>query len=185
MKAGHKKDGTPIDLATAFEAVGKHAEGKMTDEELKEIECEACPSGGSCSGMFTANSMNTLCEAMGVALPGNGTVLAMTPERIEMVKTAAKRIVEIAKMEDSSKYNMKNILNQKAINNAFVIDMAMGGSSIWGPFWQCAVWPIESPTRPPRPPATTSSARSTTPTAFRSSPPTARTTTARITSPRS
>jgi dihydroxy-acid dehydratase len=129
MKAGHKKDGTPIDLATAFEAVGKHAEGKMTDEELKEIECEACPSGGSCSGMFTANSMNTLCEAMGVALPGNGTVLAMTPERIEMVKTAAKRIVEIAKMEDSSKYNMKNILNQKAINNAFVIDMAMGGSS--------------------------------------------------------
>lgn len=129
MKAGHKADGTPIDLATAFEAVGQHAEGKMTDEELKEIECEACPSGGSCSGMFTANSMNTLCEAMGVALPGNGTVLAMTPERIEMVKVAAKRIVEIAKMKDSSKYNMKNILNHKAINNAFVIDMAMGGSS--------------------------------------------------------
>ncbi|MDH5465094.1 MAG: dihydroxy-acid dehydratase, partial [Thiovulaceae bacterium] len=129
MKAGHKADGTPIDLATAFEAVGQHAEGKMSDEELKEIECEACPSGGSCSGMFTANSMNTLCEAMGVALPGNGTVLAMTPERIEMVKVAAKRIVEIAKMKDSSKYNMKNILNHKAINNAFVIDMAMGGSS--------------------------------------------------------
>ncbi|MDA7817232.1 dihydroxy-acid dehydratase [Sulfurimonas sp.] len=129
MKAGKKADGTPIDLATAFEAVGKHAEGKMSDEELKEIECEACPSGGSCSGMFTANSMNTLCEAMGVALPGNGTVLAMTPERIEMVKVAAKRIVEIAKMKDSSKYNMKNILNHKAINNAFVIDMAMGGSS--------------------------------------------------------
>jgi dihydroxy-acid dehydratase len=129
MKAGHKADGTPIDLATAFEAVGQHAEGKMSDEELKEIECEACPSGGSCSGMFTANSMNTLCEAMGVALPGNGTVLAMTPERIEMVKVAAKRIVEIAKMKDSSKFNMKNVLNHKAINNAFVIDMAMGGSS--------------------------------------------------------
>jgi dihydroxy-acid dehydratase len=129
MKAGHKKDGTPIDLATAFEAVGQHAEGKMSDEELKEIECEACPSGGSCSGMFTANSMNTLCEAMGVALPGNGTVLAMTPERIEMVKTAARRIVEIAKMENSDKYKMRNVLNEKAINNAFVIDMAMGGSS--------------------------------------------------------
>ena len=129
MAAGHKADGTPIDLATAFEAVGQHAEGKMTDEELKEIECEACPSGGSCSGMFTANSMNTLCEAMGVALPGNGTVLAMTPERIAMVKVAAKRIVEIAKMENNEKYNMKNILNHKAINNAFVIDMAMGGSS--------------------------------------------------------
>ncbi len=129
MKAGHKKDGTPIDLATAFEAVGQHSEGKMSDEELYEIECEACPSGGSCSGMFTANSMNTLCEAMGVALPGNGTVLAMTPERIEMVKTAAKRIVEMVKEENSAKWNMRNILNDKAIHNAFVIDMAMGGSS--------------------------------------------------------
>lgn len=129
MKAGHKKDGTPIDLATAFEAVGKHADGKMSDEELYEIECEACPSGGSCSGMFTANSMNTLCEAMGVALPGNGTVLAMTPERIEMVKTAAKRIVEMVMDENSSKWNMQNILNEKAIHNAFVVDMAMGGSS--------------------------------------------------------
>jgi len=129
MKAGHKKDGTPIDLATAFEAVGKHADGKMSDEELYEIECEACPSGGSCSGMFTANSMNTLCEAMGVALPGNGTVLAMTPERIEMVKTAAKRIVEMVKDENAQKWNMRNILNDKAIHNAFVIDMAMGGSS--------------------------------------------------------
>ncbi len=129
MAAGHKADGTPIDLATAFEAVGEHAEGKMTDEELYEIECNACPSGGSCSGMFTANSMNTLCEAMGIALPGNGTILAMTPERIELVKKAAKRIVELAKMEDNSKYNMKNILNEKAIHNAFVVDMAMGGSS--------------------------------------------------------
>jgi dihydroxy-acid dehydratase len=129
MPAGHKKDGTPIDLATAFEAVGQHAEGNMTDEELHEIECEACPSGGSCSGMFTANSMNTLCEAMGIALPGNGTVLAMTPERIEMVKKAAKRIVELAKMEDNAKYNFKNILNEKAVHNAFVVDMAMGGSS--------------------------------------------------------
>jgi len=128
MAAGHKKDGTPIDLATAFEAVGKHAEGKMTDEELYEIECEACPSGGSCSGMFTANSMNTLCEAMGIALPGNGTILAMTPERIALVKQAAKRVVELAKMEDP-KYNMKNVLNEKAIHNAFVVDMAMGGSS--------------------------------------------------------
>ncbi len=129
MAAGHKADGTPIDLATAFEAVGEHAEGKMTDEELYEIECNACPSGGSCSGMFTANSMNTLCEAMGIALPGNGTILAMTPERIELVKKAARRIVELAKMENNSKYKMKNILNEKAIHNAFVVDMAMGGSS--------------------------------------------------------
>jgi len=129
MPAGHKKDGTPIDLATAFEAVGQFNDGKMTEEELHEIECEACPSGGSCSGMFTANSMNTLCEAMGIALPGNGTVLAMTPERIAMVKKAAKRIVELAKMENNEKYNFKNILNEKAVHNAFVVDMAMGGSS--------------------------------------------------------
>ncbi len=129
MPAGHKKDGTPIDLSTAFEAVGQFNDGKMTEEELHEIECEACPSGGSCSGMFTANSMNTLCEAMGIALPGNGTVLAMTPERIAMVKKAAKRIVELAKMENNEKYNFKNILNEKAVHNAFVVDMAMGGSS--------------------------------------------------------
>ncbi|MCK9454895.1 MAG: dihydroxy-acid dehydratase [Sulfurimonas sp.] len=128
MAAGHKKDGTPIDLSTAFEAVGEHAEGKITDEELYDIECNACPSGGSCSGMFTANSMNTLCEAMGIALPGNGTVLAMTPARIEMVKKAAKRIVEMAKADDS-KYNLRNVLNEKAVHNAFVVDMAMGGSS--------------------------------------------------------
>jgi len=128
MAAGHKKDGTAIDLATAFEAVGQHAEGNMSDEELYDIECNACPSGGSCSGMFTANSMNTLCEAMGIALPGNGTVLAMTPERIEMVKKAAKRIVEMARADDS-KYNLRNVLNEKAVHNAFVVDMAMGGSS--------------------------------------------------------
>jgi len=129
MAAGHKKDGTPIDLATAFEAVGEHAEGKMTDEELYDIECNACPSGGSCSGMFTANSMNTLCEAMGIALPGNGTVLAMTPERIAMVKKAAKRIVDLALEDNPAKNNLRNILNEKAVHNAFVVDMAMGGSS--------------------------------------------------------
>lgn len=126
MKAGHLKDGTPIDLATAFEAVGKKARGMMSDEELHEIECNACPGAGSCSGMFTANSMNTLCEAMGIALPGNGTVPALTPERMEMLKTAAKRVVEIA-LDD--KYKMRNILNDKAVHNAFVVDMAMGGSS--------------------------------------------------------
>lgn len=126
MRAGHLKDGTAIDLATAFEAVGKKNNGTITDEELYEIECNACPGGGSCSGMFTANSMNTLCEAMGIALSGNGTVLAMTPERIEMIKTAAKRVVQIA-LDD--KYKIRNILNEKAVHNAFVVDMAMGGSS--------------------------------------------------------
>ena len=131
MEKGYTKDGTPIDLATAFEAVGKHETGEITDEELLDIECNACPSGGSCSGMFTANSMNTLMEAMGIALPGNGTILALTPARTELYKQAARRICEIAKMEaaENEKYRMKNILNENAVRNAFAVDMAMGGSS--------------------------------------------------------
>jgi len=126
MKAGHLSDGTPIDLTTAFEAVAKRAQGKMTDAELYEIECKACPSGGSCSGMFTANSMNVLCEAMGIALPGNGTVLALTPEREELVRRAARRAVQIAGDE---KFSMRRIVNEDSIWNAMVVDMAMGGSS--------------------------------------------------------
>ncbi len=131
MEKGYKKDGTPIDLATAFEAVGQHEAGEITDEELLDIECNACPSGGSCSGMFTANSMNTLMEAMGIALPGNGTILALTPERTALYKQAARRICEIAKLEaaEREKYRMKNILNENAVRNAFAVDMAMGGSS--------------------------------------------------------
>jgi dihydroxy-acid dehydratase len=131
MAAGHTKDGTPIDLATAFEAVGKHEAGEITDEELHDIECNACPSGGSCSGMFTANSMNTLMEAMGIALPGNGTILALTPERTELYKKAARRICEIAKSKvaEQEKFRIRNILNENAVHNAFAVDMAMGGSS--------------------------------------------------------
>jgi len=126
MKKGYVKDGSPIDLATAFEAVGKFEKGDITEEELTDIECNACPSGGSCSGMFTANSMNTLMEAMGIALPGNGTIPALTPEREVLIRKAAKRICEIALDE---KFNFKNILNENAVKNAFAIDMAMGGST--------------------------------------------------------
>ena len=131
MAAGHLEDGTAIDLATAFEAVGEFEAGEITEEKLTEIECNACPSGGSCSGMFTANSMNTLMEAMGIALPGNGTILALTPERTALYKQAAKRICEIAKMEQAERaqYNLRNILNENAVRNAFAVDMAMGGSS--------------------------------------------------------
>ncbi len=131
MAAGHLEDGTPIDLATAFEAVGEYEAGEITEEKLTEIECNACPSGGSCSGMFTANSMNTLMEAMGIALPGNGTILALTPERTALYKQAAKRICDIAKMEHAEReqYNLRNILNENAVRNAFAVDMAMGGSS--------------------------------------------------------
>jgi len=130
MKAGHLSDGTPVDLATVFEGVGKFEKGEMSENELIELECVACPSGGSCSGMFTANSMNTLIEAMGIALKGNGTILALTPEREELLRKAARRICEIAKDEKlTEEYRIKNIINEKAIHNAFVIDMAMGGSS--------------------------------------------------------
>ncbi len=130
MKSGTLKDGTSIDLATAFEAVGQFEAGEIDEERLVEIECAACPSGGSCSGMFTANSMNTLMEAMGIALKGNGTILALTPEREELLRKAARRVCEIAKDEAlSEKFRFKNILNDKAVNNAFAVDMAMGGSS--------------------------------------------------------
>ena len=130
MKAGHLKDGTAIDLATAFEAVGQFEAGEIDEEKLVEIECAACPSGGSCSGMFTANSMNTLMEAMGIALKGNGTILALTPEREELLRKAARRVCELAKDEAlTEKFRIRNILNEKAVNNAFAVDMAMGGSS--------------------------------------------------------
>ena len=130
MQKGHTKDGKPIDLATAFEAVGKFHQGNMNEEELKDIECNACPSGGSCSGMFTANSMNTLMEAMGIALTGNGTILAQTKEREVLFRKAAREICKIAKDNDlKEKLKLQNILNAKAIKNAFCIDMAMGGSS--------------------------------------------------------
>lgn len=130
MAKGYKKDGSPIDLATAFEAVGRHEAGTISAEELKDIECNACPSGGSCSGMFTANSMNTLMEAMGIALPGNGTILAQTKEREELYRQATRRICTIAK-EDAlrEKFKLKNILNLNAVKNAFAVDMAMGGST--------------------------------------------------------
>jgi len=131
MAKGYKQDGTPIDLATAFEAVGKFEAGEITEDELHDIECNACPSGGSCSGMFTANSMNTLMEAMGIALPGNGTILALTKEREELYRKAARRVCELAKLdyEEKQKFNVKNILNENAVRNAFAVDMAMGGSS--------------------------------------------------------
>ncbi len=130
MKKGVLDDGTPVDLATVFEGIGKYENGEITPAQLEELECKACPSGGSCSGMFTANSMNTLIEAMGIALKGNGTILALTKEREQLLRQAARRICEIAKdKKQSEKYRIKNILNEQAVHNAFVVDMAMGGSS--------------------------------------------------------
>ena len=126
MRAGVGKNGEALDLNSAFEAVGAYETGKIDESELHAIECACCPGGGSCSGMFTANSMNTLCEAMGIALSGNGTILALSPEREELLRTAARRICEIA-LDD--KYKIKNIINARSIRNAMIVDMAMGGSS--------------------------------------------------------
>jgi len=125
------------DLITVFEAVGKHSVGKMSDAELRELAEKACPGCGSCAGMFTANSMNCLGEALGLAVPGNGTVSAErwvdntfrhtepNPERIELSKRAAhalKRcVVEGIRPLD--------IITEKSLTNAFVLDMAMGGST--------------------------------------------------------
>ncbi|RAX51600.1 dihydroxy-acid dehydratase [Helicobacter sp. 11-8110] len=130
MMAGKLSDGSVLDLNSAFEAVGAYESGKIDAKRLHEIECNACPGGGSCSGMFTANSMNTLCEAMGVALMGNGTIPALTKEREELLRKAARRIVEIAlDSQKSEQFRFRNILNHKAVHNAFVVDMAMGGST--------------------------------------------------------
>lgn len=130
MMAGRLSDGSVLDLNSAFEAVGAYESGKIDEKRLHEIECNACPGGGSCSGMFTANSMNTLCEAMGVALEGNGTIPALTKEREELLRAAARRIVEIAlDSEKRERFRFRNILNAKAVHNAFVVDMAMGGST--------------------------------------------------------
>ncbi len=126
MKAGAGHGAQSLDLNSAFEAVGAFQTGQIDEKELHFIECNACPGGGSCSGMFTANSMNTLCEAMGVALNGNGTILALSPEREKLLRTAARRICQIALDEN---YKIGNIINARSIRNAMIIDMAMGGSS--------------------------------------------------------
>jgi dihydroxy-acid dehydratase len=126
MKAGCSTDGKAIDLVTVFEGVAAHGQGKMDDAELTSIEENACPSCGSCSGMFTANSMNCLCEAIGIALPGNGTILATDPQRKALYRKAAQRIVELAK--DGGPVP-RDIVTEKAIDNAFILDMAMGGST--------------------------------------------------------
>jgi dihydroxy-acid dehydratase len=125
MKAGKTRDGRTVDLISVFEGVGAHKLGNMSDEELEELECAGCPSVGSCSGMFTANSMNCLLEAIGLALPGNGTTLAIDPARQDLWKRAARRAVELA----AEGLRPRDIVTRAAIDNAFVLDMAMGGST--------------------------------------------------------
>ena len=127
MAAGKGKRGEATDLITIFEGVAGHQIGAISDADLEYLECTACPGAGSCSGMFTANSMNCLCEALGLALPGNGTILAESPERIELWKRAARRIVELA--GDPEALTARDFATEKSFHNALALDMAMGGSS--------------------------------------------------------
>jgi dihydroxy-acid dehydratase len=126
MEVGTTSAGKNVDLIDAFYAVSQHAAGQMDDATLADIENHACPTCGSCSGMFTANSMNCLAEALGIALPGNGTVLATSEDRKALYTAAAERIVAMA-LADGPKPS--DILARVAFENAMRLDMAMGGST--------------------------------------------------------
>jgi len=125
MKAGTDSKGEKVDLISVFEGVGKHEAGKIDEKELEDLEKNGCPTCGSCSGMFTANSMNCLMEALGLALPGNGTILAIDPKRLELVKKAGEKIMNLVDID----LKPRDIVNEKTISNAFILDMAMGGST--------------------------------------------------------
>ncbi len=124
MLPGHWQ-GERVDLKTVFEGVGSAASDKMTAEELKDLEKTACPGCGSCAGMFTANTMNCLTEAMGMGLPGNGTVPAVTGERVALARKAGLKIMEIYEKN----IKPRDIITEKSIYNAIAVDMALGGST--------------------------------------------------------
>jgi len=124
MLAGKFK-GEDIDYSTCYEAIGKYKKGKYTDEDLREIEEEACPTWGSCSGMFTANSMNCLSEAIGIALPGNGTIPAVYSKRLRLAKTAGMKIMELI----NKNIKPKDVVTIDAVKNALAVDMALGCST--------------------------------------------------------
>lgn len=125
MKAGLSSQGKALTLSSMFEAVGAFKEGKMSKETFLEMEQNACPTCGSCSGMFTANSMNCLMEVLGLALPYNGTALAVGDERRTLIRKAAKQLVENVKND----LKPRDIVTKEAIDDAFALDMAMGGST--------------------------------------------------------
>ncbi|KEF39151.1 dihydroxy-acid dehydratase [Schinkia azotoformans MEV2011] len=125
MKAGVTSTGKKLSLSSVFEGVGAYQAGQIDEDALTEIEQYGCPTCGSCSGMFTANSMNCLAEVLGLALPGNGTILAISPERRDFVRESAKQLMNL--IENDIK--PRDIVTEKAIDNAFALDMAMGGST--------------------------------------------------------
>jgi dihydroxy-acid dehydratase len=118
-------DGHKIDLNTVFEGVGAVASGKMTQEELSRLEEMACPGCGSCSGMFTANTMNCLTEALGMGLPGNGTIPAVDARRQGLAKEAGRQVMRL--LADGTR--PRDIVDSNAVYNAFTVDMALGGST--------------------------------------------------------
>ena len=124
MLAGHV-DGHKTSLSSLFEAVGAEAAGKITEEKLYEYECKACPTCGSCSGMYTANSMNCLTEAIGMGLGGNGTIPAVYSERIRLAKHAGMKIMELVKKD----IKPRDIMTKEAFLNALTVDMALGCST--------------------------------------------------------
>jgi dihydroxy-acid dehydratase len=111
MAAGKTKDGRTVDLISIFEGVAAFNAGKITEDDLKELERTGCPGQGSCSGMFTANSMNCLCEAIGMALPGNGTILAVNPKRRTLYKSAGKQIMMLI---EAAGYYYRKIPGQRS-----------------------------------------------------------------------
>ena len=125
MKAGLSAQGKALTLSSMFEAVGAFKEGSITKEEFLDMEQNACPTCGSCAGMFTANSMNCLMEVLGLALPYNGTALAVSDQRREMIRQAAFQLVENIKMI----LNLVILLQKKQLMMHLLLDMAMGGST--------------------------------------------------------
>ncbi len=133
MEAGKTPDGKAVDLVDVFVAAAAKQDGKLSDAELLAMEKIGCPTCGSCSGMFTANSMNCLCEALGIGLPTNGTLLATSAERKKLYRRAAERIVEMVLRFDKSGEGHgllpREIVTAESIDNSMVLDMAMGGST--------------------------------------------------------
>ncbi|MCJ0915440.1 MULTISPECIES: dihydroxy-acid dehydratase [Mammaliicoccus] len=125
MKAGLSATGKALTLSSMFEAVGSFKGGSMTKEEFLDMEKNACPTCGSCAGMFTANSMNCLMEVLGLALPYNGTAIAVGEERRELIRKAAFKLMDLVKKD----IKPKDIITKDAIDDAFALDMAMGGST--------------------------------------------------------
>ncbi len=124
MLAGHLK-GKKRSLSSMFEAVGEHAAGKMTDEEVEEYENKVCPTCGSCSGMYTANSMNCLTEVLGMGLQGNGTIPAVYSDRLKLAKHAGMQIMELLRKN----IRPRDIMTKDAFMNALTVDMALGCST--------------------------------------------------------